>query len=252
MSCHVVSSLCCSQRCNLKVLLPDRRVQSSCAGSDSGRCDGRTAPRSHTSRSPCIQARSDRLCSRCHIWVQSSPRGRGTFLSQDRMQLRLRSRTPQRSPDRSYLAHTLCDSGLHETLEDRCIGPTRGDRRHCSCSRIAAGTAGHRDQEGRRVHTDIRSSLVHTDTSPSLCHKSRCFDSYISADSWHQIGPRDTLCYSELQSSPDHRCSCLSENHTLLHYCSYSVGCNLPQTSLEGNLVHSPLLCVQGCTRTDQ
>lgn len=43
------------------------------------------------------------------------------------------------------------------------------------------------------VHTHVHSSLSHTDTSPSLCHTCRYFDSYTSADSWHQTCPQDIL-----------------------------------------------------------
>lgn len=247
MSCRVVS-LCCWRA--VEVHLPDRTVPSSCACSCSGRSDGHTAPRSHTRRSASSPARSDSPCSRCHIWVQSSPRSRGIFPSQDHTERRPRSRTPWNSPDRSCPVHTLCGSGLRGILEDRRTGPTQGDRRLRSYSHTAADTVGRGDQEDRRVHTDVRSSPDRTDTSPSLCHRCRYFDSYISAGSLHQICPQDILWCSEHLSSPDHRYSFQLQSRTLLHYCSYSAECSPPQTSLKGSLVHSPLLFVQGCTRT--
>lgn len=236
----------------MEVHLPDSRVRSSCAGSCSGRCDGRTAPRSHTRSSLCSLAHNDSLCSQRHIWVRSSLMSRGIVPSQDHTEHRLHSHTSWHSPDRRYPAHTLCGSELRGVLEDRYTGWTQGGRRLRSHSHTAAGTAGRGDQEDRRVHTHVRSSLDHTDTSPSFCHKCRYFDTYISAGSWHQICPQDILCRSVHLSSPDHRYSFRLQSHTLLHYCSYSVGYSPPQTSLEGSPVHSPLPSVQVSTHTDR
>lgn len=234
------------------VHLPDRRVRSSCAGSCSGRCGDRTELRSHTCRSLSSLARNGSLCSRCHIWVRSSLRNRGISPSLDHKECRLHSRTPSHSPDRSCPVHKLCGSGLRGILEDRCRVQTPGDTRHRSDSRTAADRVVHEDQQDRRVHTDVRSSLDRTDTFPSLCHKSRYFDSYISAGSWHQICPQDILCCSVRRSSPDHTYNCPLQSHTLLHYCSYSDGHSRPQTSLEGSRVHSPLLSVRACTHSDR
>lgn len=236
----------------MEVHLLDRRARSSCAGSCSGRCVCRTAPRCRTRRSERSPARSGFLCSQCHIEVQSSLRSRGIFLSRDHMESLLHSHTAWHTHDRRYPDHTLCDSELRGILEDRRSGRTPGGRRLRSYSRTAAGTAGREDQEDRHVHTHVHSSLSHTDTSPSLCHTCRYFDSYTSADSWHQTCPQDILHRSESRSSPDCTYSCQSQSRTLHHDCSYSVQHSPPQTSLEGSRVHSPFLFDQGCIYSDR
>lgn len=56
----------------------------------------------------------------------------------------------------------LCDSELRGILEDRCTGPTLGDRKLRSCSHTAAGTAGRADQEDRlrtRVVKRLKANL---------------------------------------------------------------------------------------------
>lgn len=58
-----MKSRCVTRAGSSLLYLPDRRVRSSCAGSCSRRCVGRTAPRSHTRRSLCSRARNDLLCS---------------------------------------------------------------------------------------------------------------------------------------------------------------------------------------------